>query len=64
MLKEEQRKVINAFVQVNNVFAVLSMGYGHLLFFFRYDGLSSIVIVVTPLTAIMKDQVLHTLFVY
>ena len=29
---------------------------------FRYDGLSSVVIVVTPLTAIMKDEVLDTLF--
>ena len=68
VLKEEQRKVINAFVQGNDVFAVLSTGYGkffcyeRLLFFFRYDGLSSIVIVVTSLTAITKDQVVHTLF--
>ena len=30
--------------------------------FFRYDGLSSVVIVVTPLTSIMKDQVLDILF--
>ena len=51
------------------VFAVLPTGYGKSLcygslpFFdeFRYDGLSSVVIVVTPLTAIMKDQVLDTL---
>ena len=27
---------------------------------FRYDGLSSVVLVITPLTAIMKDQVLDT----
>ena len=27
VLKEEQRKVINAFVQCNDVFAVLSTGY-------------------------------------
>ena len=51
VLKEEERKVINAFVQGNDVFAVLSMGYGKsfcygcLPFFFRYDGLSSVVIV-------------------
>ena len=71
VLKEEQRKVINAFVRGNNVFAVLPTGYGKSLcygrlpFFFdefRYDGLSSVVIVVTPLTAIMKDEVLDTLF--
>ena len=68
MLKEEQRKVINAFVRGNDVFAVLSTGYGksfcygRLPFFFQYDGLSSVVIVATPLTAIMKDQVLDTLF--
>ena len=71
VLKEEQRKVINAFVRGNDVFAVLPMGYGkylcygRLTFFFdefRYDGLSSVDIVVTPLTAIMKDQVLDTLF--
>ena len=66
VLKEEQRKVINAFVRSNDVFAVgKSLCYGRLPFFFdefRYDGLSSVVIVVTPLTAIMKDQVLDTLF--
>ena len=68
VLKEEQRKVINAFSRGNDVFAVLSTWYGKSFcygrppFFFRYDGLSSIVIVVSPLTAIMKDQVLDTLF--
>ena len=66
-LKEEQRKVINAFFRGNDVFAVLPTGYGKSLCygrlpFFSDDGLSSVVIVVTPLTAIMKDQVLDTLF--
>ena len=67
-MKEEQRKVINAFDRGNDVFAVLSMEYRksfcyeRLPVFFRYDGLSFVVIVVTPLTAIMNDQVLKTLF--
>ena len=70
-LKEEQRRVINAFIHGEDVFAVLPTGfekslcYGCLSFAFdkiRDDGLLSVVIVVTLLTAIMKDQVLDTLF--
>ena len=70
-LKEEQRRVINAFIHGEDVFAVLLTGFGKSLCYgclpfafdkIRDDGLLSVVIVVTPLTAIMKDQVLDTLF--
>ena len=67
-LKELQLKVITAIVASLDVFAVLPTGYGKslcyaslpLLFDHLYqlkDSQSSIVIVVTPLTAIMEDQV-------
>ena len=70
-LKEEQRRVINALIHGEDVFAVLPTGFGKSLCYcclpfafdkIRDDGLLSVVIVVTPLTAIMKDQVLDTLF--
>ena len=69
-LKEEQRRVINSFIHGEDVFAVLLTGFGKCLCYsclpfafdkIRDDGLLSVVIVVTPLTAIMKDQVLDTL---
>ena len=69
-LKNEQLKVVTAFMQGRDVFAVLPTGYGKSLCFgclpLAFDKLSaessqpsagSIVVVVTPLTAIMKDQV-------
>ena len=65
-LKAEQRLVIRSFVMGEDVFAVLPTGFGKSLCYeclplvfddIRTDGLLSIIIVVTPLIAIMKDQV-------
>ena len=65
-LKEEQRKVLCSFVGDEDVFAVLPTGYSKSLcyqclpFIFdslRTDGLQSIVLVISPLVAIIKDQV-------
>ncbi len=64
-LKKEQLDVVVAFMSGKDVFAVLPTGYGKSLcyaclpFAFKeFDKESKpIVIVVTPLTAIMKDQV-------
>lgn len=65
-LKDEQRKVILSFVKGEDVFVVLPTGFGKSLCFaclplifdrVREDGLSSIIIIITPLIAIMKDQV-------
>ena len=64
-LKEKQTEVIVNLVKGNNVFAVLPTGYGKSLCYIClpkvYDCLlktqSSIVVVVTPLIAIIKDQV-------
>ena len=55
-LKPEQLKVVEMFVKGRDVFTVcyacLPIAFDKLL-----DSNSSIVLVVTPLTAIMKDQV-------
>ena len=68
-LKEEQRKIIVHFVGGEDVFGVLPTGFGKSLcyqclpFVFdskRDDGLSSLILVITPLIAIMKDQVHKT----
>ena len=67
-LKELQLKAITAFVAGQDIFAVLPTDYGKslcyaclpLLFDHHYqleDSQRSIVIVVTPLTAVMEDQV-------
>ena len=67
-LKPEQLKVIETFAKGRDVFAVLPTGYGKSLCYgclpIVFDKLlgtggegSSIVVVVSPLTAIMKDQV-------
>lgn len=67
-LKHEQLRVVEEFVQGKDVFAVLPTGYGKSLCYgclpLVFDRLlktssdsRSIVVVVTPLTAIMKDQV-------
>ncbi len=65
-LKEHQLQVILAFVEGNDVFGVLPTGYGKsLCYAILPDLLDSllqpaeppIVVVVTPLTAIMDDQV-------
>ena len=66
VLKAEQRSAIRSFVMGEDVFAVLPTGFGKSLCYeclpivfdnIRTDGLFSIIIVVTPLIAIMKDQV-------
>ena len=65
LLKEKQKVVITQFVSGRDVFAALPTGYGKSL---CYDCLprvfddlrsshGSIVVVVSPLTALMKDQV-------
>ena len=64
-LKPEQLKVVEMFIKGCDVFAVLPTGYRKSLCYaclpIIFDKLlgsnSSIVLVVTPLTAIMKDQV-------
>ena len=70
-LKPSQLDVIEGFVQGRDVFAILPTGYGKRLCYaclpYTFDALlhggerSSIVVIVTPLTAIMKDQVGYTL---
>lgn len=70
-LKEEQLAVVVAFLSGRDVFAVLPTGYGKSLIYaclpFIYEEVEErdkterpIVIVVTPLTAIMKDQVAYS----
>lgn len=64
-LKKEQKDIILDFILGNDVFAVLPTGFGKSLcyaclprVFDRLLGTTnSVVIVLTPLTAIMKDQV-------
>ena len=68
-LKEEQLKVVTAFLEGHDMFAVLPTGYRKSLCFgclpLAFDRLNSmrgstpasIVVVVTPLTAIITDQV-------
>ena len=65
-LKDEQKSVITKFVSGSDVFAILPTGFGKSLcyaclpgVFDRLSGMvNSIVVVLTPLTATMKDQVL------
>ena len=66
-LKEDQRRVIKPFIQGNDVFASLLTGCGKSLCYFClpaiFDRLNhhtppwSVVIVISPLQALMKDQV-------
>ena len=64
-LKDEQKSVITHFVSGSDVFAILPMGFGKGLccaclpgVLDRLSGMTnSIVVVLTPLTAIMKDHV-------
>ena len=64
-VKPEQLKVIEGIYQGRDVFAVLPTGFGKSMCFqclpLLFDQLKedshNIVLVVTPLTAIMKDQV-------
>lgn len=65
-LKEKQEDILVQFMHGQDVFGVLPTGYGKSLCFaclpWMFDKLkepSSIVIVVSPLTAIMIDQVLN-----
>ena len=69
-LKDLQRSVIVSFINGNDVFAVLPTGYGKSLCFaclpLVFDILfrpqeASIIVVVTPLTAIMEDQVIFSI---
>ena len=66
ILKSEQKEVISRFVNGEDVFAVMPTGYGKSLCYqclplifdkLRTDGLLSIIVVITPLTAIIRDQV-------
>ena len=65
-LKDEQISVITKFVCGSDVFAILPTGFGKSLcyaclpgVFDRLSGMAnSIVVILTPLTATMKDQVL------
>ena len=66
-VKAEQLKVVVSVLRGQDVFAVLPTGYGKSFCFsvlpFVHDQLfpdseASIVLVITPLTAIMKDQVM------
>ena len=68
-LKEEQLDVIVKFVMGRDVFAVLPTGYGKSLcyqclprvfneIYFSGDNHCSIIVVISPLSAIMKDQVI------
>ena len=68
-LREKQVEVVESFVRGNDVFGVLPTGYGKSLCYgclpATFDYLSpgkdaSIVVVVSPLVAIMTDQVMNT----
>lgn len=65
-LKQEQLKVVMAFISGRDVFAILPTGYGKTLCYaclpLVFDELASrnvpsTILVITPLNAIMKDQV-------
>ena len=65
-LKREQQMVINSFVSGNDVFAVLPTGFGKTLCYACLPSIvdsllkterSAIVVVISPLISIMKDQV-------
>ena len=65
-LKREQEDVVTAFLSGRDVFSILPTGFGKTLCYaclpLIFDELSpvvphSIILVVTPLIAIMKDQV-------
>ena len=64
-LNQSKRKLLRVFLEGNDVFAVLPTGYGKSLCYtclpVAFDLMNEtkglIVVVITPLTAIMKDQV-------
>ena len=64
MLKDGQRRIIVEIIKKRDVFAILPTGYGKSLCYTCMSSLygeifqeKSIVVVVTPLIAIMKNQV-------
>ena len=67
-LKDEQLKVVVAFLSGNDVFAVLPTGFGKSICYavlsYAFETLEGredlIVVVITPLTAIIKDQLWYT----
>ena len=64
-LKKEQLDAVVGFLSGNDVFTILPTGYGKSLCYaclpFAFDEIlkrsCSIAVIITPLTAIMKDQV-------
>ena len=64
-IKNEQLNVVRSFVAGNDVFAVLPTGFGKTLCFANLPGVfdmlldcvDSVIVVVSPPTSIMKDQV-------
>ena len=71
-LKEHQKQIILELMKKRDVFGILPTGYGKSLCYTCMPLLNdeifhrepSIVIVVTPLTAIMKDQVILCCIIY
>ena len=69
-LKDEQKTVLTKFILGNDVFAMLPTGFGKSMCYAClprvFDSLlratNSIVVVITPLTSIMKEQVNSLLF--
>ena len=71
-VKKEQLKVIRSFIQKNDVLAVLPTGFGKTLCFACIPGVmdvlsptitGSTIVVISPLTALMDNQVIYILFV-
>ena len=68
MLKTEQQEAIRQFVLGRDLFVLLPMGYGKSVCYFflppvfdrlRWVEKKSIVVVVSPLVALMKDQMVQ-----
>ena len=72
VMKEEEVVAVKAILEGKDIFVVLPTGYGKSLCYmalpFLFDTMGSeegsIIIVVTPLTAIIKDQVKIISFIY
>ena len=71
-LRENQLQAVRSFMEGNDVFVILPTGSGKSLCFsvlpiafdFLFERVVSIVIVVSPLIALMKDQVCNNLFFF